>query len=316
MLYIASAVLVGGSGLFLLACALFENLASGWIKCVFAPVVSALSALSGQCAFPIAEPLALLLLAGAVYLLFRSRRGLCLLLAALFAVWSLLWGPAYFAASAPVEHSQADARSLNALCVELIAALDAAGEFAPVAGLPAEAVKVAQLAHTNAPVRAAPKYARYPEWMRALSLAGLYVPWTFEAVLNPSEPEAGQPFTAVHELMHLGGIADEGLANIRAYEACISAGGAFAYSARLWALKYAMEMLRSLDSDAYSACAQRIAGSVREDFIDIGGFSAAQDQTGSVSALARLFGLGEKTGNYAALATWLCARENAEQAAP
>ena len=182
-----------------------------------------------------------------------------------------------------------------------------AGAFTLPDDVGERALEVAALADTPVRPAAAPKYARYPEWMRALSLAGLYVPWTFEALLNPDEPPAGQPFTAVHELMHLGGVADEGQANICAYEACRRAGGAFAYSADLWALKYALEALRALDATAGNAFVAALSISVRADFFAIGGVAQAASARGGVAqAFLQISGIGAKTDNYGALAAWLC----------
>ena len=111
--------------------------------------------------------------------------------------------------------------------------------------------------------------------MRALSLAGLYAPWTGEALYDDTAPAAGQPFTAVHELMHMGGVADEGQANIHAYIACQRYGGAFAYSADLWALKYAAEALLALDAQACAARLSALGDAARRDLSALG-LSAAE----------------------------------------
>ena len=79
--------------------------------------------------------------------------------------------------------------------------------------------------------------------MRRLSLAGIYIPVTGEAIVDTSRPAAGLIFTAAHELAHMQGIACETYANIAAYESCISTGGAAEYSAKIWALAYALSRL-------------------------------------------------------------------------
>ena len=307
MLYIAAGVLAGGPMLFALACRCFPGLADGWMETVFAPVASALASLSGKCVFPVAEPLALLLVALLVFLLFRSRRGACLLLSGIVAGYALFWAPAYFVSERYAVDGHVESGTLTAVCGELIERLNAYGTFALPDDLCERALEVASLSDTPAPLTAAPKYARYPEWMRALSLAGLYVPWTFEAVVNPDEAEAGRPFTAVHELMHMGGVADEGQANIYAYVACQQAGGAFAYSSDLWALQYAMAALGELDGAAWNDCLSRLSESVRADFFAIGGGAPPSAANGgAVEAFLRLGGISEKTANYGALAVWLC----------
>ena len=93
----------------------------------------------------------------------------------------------------------------------------------------------------NAPAR--PKAARFPAWLRRLKAAGMYVPFTGEALVDPTRSAAGLPFTAAHELAHMMGVGNEGAANIAAYAACVDYGAAAGYSARLWALKYAMGRL-------------------------------------------------------------------------
>ena len=204
------------------------------MEAVFAPAAGALAALASKCPFPLAEPLTLLLAALLVLLLFRWRRGACLLLAVLLAGYGLLWAPAYSLPAAHAVGKDADAAALTVVCDELIERLNARKDFALPNDLGARALEAARLVETPAPISAAPKFARYPEWMRAFSLAGLYVPWTAEALCDPTAPAAGQPFTAVHELMHMGGVADEGQANICAYIACQRYGGIFAASADLW----------------------------------------------------------------------------------
>ena len=174
--------------------------------------------LTARVSFPILEPLAL-----GVILLPRRRWALILV-----GMLMVLWVPRY---CIPVEEYEV-LGDIEGLCIQMIEVLnqaplvfdepfDTAGE---VAGMPWARVKP----------------ARYPEWMRALGLAGLFCPWTGEAVADPSAPPGYLPFTCVHELMHLRGIADEGTANIEAYKACLEGGGMYADSARLWALRYGL----------------------------------------------------------------------------
>ena len=174
--------------------------------------------LTARVSFPILEPLALGMI------LLPRRRWAAILLGILMA----LWVPRYFI---PVERYEVPG-DVEGLCIQLVEALnqaplafdepfDTAGE---AAGLPWARVKP----------------SRYPEWMRALGLAGLFCPWTGEAVVDAGASPGYLPFTCVHELMHLKGIADEGAANIEAYKACMDYGGMYADSARLWALRYGL----------------------------------------------------------------------------
>ena len=302
MLYIVSGAVVALCALIPLCCRMWQGLADAWMRAVFTPVVSALSSLCARCPFPVAEPLALLVAALALVLLFRSRRWACLLLSCVLAGYALLWAPAYFATQRHAVNAAADAEALAGVCAQLADRLNQYGAYASPDDLPARALEAAALVDTPAPVRAAPKYARYPEWMRLFSLAGLFVPWTGEALLDPGAADAAQPFTAVHELMHMGGVADEGQANIYAYIACQRMGGAFARSADLWAFKYAMELLSALEGDAWASCFARLSAEARADALAVGGALTASDAQGGVC----LPGASQKTNSYAQLALWLC----------
>ena len=303
MLCIAAGALAAASLLAPLACALWPALARLWLRAVFIPVSGALSALADRCPFPLFELLAPLFLALLIFCLFRHRRAACLLLAVALAGYGFCWAPAYFLPDQYSVEAEADAASLTVLCAALVQRLNAQ----PPPDLPVDlgdaALEVAALAATPAPVRAAPKAVRYPEWMRALSLAGLYAPWTGEALYDDTAPAAGQPFTAVHELMHMGGVADEGQANIHAYIACQRYGGAFAYSADLWALKYAAEALLALDAQACAARLSALGDAARRDLSALG-LSAAEPAAPSLLPSA----IAQKTGDYGALAAWLAAR--------
>ena len=54
MLFIAAAAVFALSLLFPLACLLWPALAEAWLGAVFAPICGALSALAGNCPFPLA----------------------------------------------------------------------------------------------------------------------------------------------------------------------------------------------------------------------------------------------------------------------
>lgn len=123
---------------------------------------------------------------------------------------------------------------MRSLCAELVNGLNASGRNVQ----PFSVTLAAAQDVMNAP--AAPKAARYPELLRVIGAAGIYIPLTGEALVDVTRSDASLPFTAAHELAHMLGIGSETEANIAAYEACVASGGAFAYSARLWALKYAM----------------------------------------------------------------------------
>lgn len=142
------------------------------------------------------------------------------------------------------------------------------------------------------------RFARYPEWMAALDLAGFYSPWTGEALVSPNLSAAALPFIACHELAHRLGVADEGAANIAAWIACRQSGGELADSAALWALRYAMAGLRASDESAWRRCAQEMRPALVRTFASMNGFSEA-------SGTARRFFSLRGFDSYAALIPWL-----------
>ena len=272
------------------------------------PLLRALHRLTAPIPFPVAEPaafalalLAAIALASAILRAVRRRsfmpvrrwlRGMGWTVCLLATLLALTWLPALCQPTEAPPTPPAD--RLEWLCGELIGALNASPlGFPPpdeslrrapeAAGLPGCAVKA----------------ARYPEWMRAASVSGLFVPLTGEALADASAPAALIPFTAVHELMHLEGVADEGAANIAAWQRCLEAGGPFADSARLWALRYAMGLLLDADGDAW----QRARDKMKDPLAQV-----YQKSGGEVLPRAASYGLprlAPTRGDYAALAGWL-----------
>jgi len=100
--------------------------------------------------------------------------------------------------------------------------------------------------------------------------------------------------------MHLAGVADEGEANIAAWESCQAAGGAFADSARLWALRYAMGMLCQEDPDAWRQAHEKMEGTLARTFQVCGG-----EATGAAQAALGAGMLPLSCGDYAALVSYL-----------
>jgi len=142
--------------------------------------------------------------------------------------------------------------------------------------------------------------------MNVLGLSGLYSPWTAEALVHPSLSPASLPFTACHELMHRLGIADEGQANIAAWEACRQAGGQASASADLWALKYAMNALRAYSEEIWRDCTTEMDGALVRAFSDMNGFATPSPQRSPLRArIISALGLDSVTGNYDALIGWL-----------
>ncbi len=275
------------------------------------PMTMALHRLTARVPFPVSEPVTgavgVALLGAFIAALRRalsSRRAAPLLawlrgvaLAALALLWALAltWLPATVQ---PVDAPPVpDAGQLEWLCGQLIDRLNAASLAFPE---PSEALELAPEA-ANLP-GCAVKAARYPEWMRRAGISGLFAPPTGETLVDAGAPGPLLPFTAVHELMHLSGIADEGAANIAAWERCLDAGGPFADSARLWALRYALGQLRQADAEAWQRARGRMKDPLARVFDRCGG-----EIQGRGRGLPGLAGFAPARGDYAALAHWLAA---------
>lgn len=258
------------------------GLSALWRAGVSVPALGRLHRLTSRIPFPALE-----LLVPALLVLSLRRRARTIVLTVAVGMYGLLWYPVYFADPVP---RRADAGDVEALCLQLTEALndaplafdadlDSAGS---VAGAPNARVKAAQ----------------YPEWMRMMRISGLFSPWTGEAIIDADAPPGELPFTCVHELMHLKGIADEGRANIAAYRACVDHGGMYADSARLWALRYA---LGRLDGDARARVLRRADRRLRPLL------SIAKPK--APSRVAALLGIGAQTSDYDALVDWLLTGE-------
>lgn len=113
---------------------------------------------------------------------------------------------------------------------------------------------------------AAPKPARWPEWMSYLRAAGMFIPFTGETIYDPREPDFILPFTMLHELAHASGVVHEDEANLLALRIGLSSGDAvLSRASALSALRYALMTLRELDETRFErACAQASPQTLRD----------------------------------------------------
>lgn len=281
-------------GLFLLVCRLYPSVARVALEGFSAPVMARLHRLTAPIPFPVTEPLALVLavlltssLSAALRKQHRPRFAVRLLLVVITAL-AMLWGPTLCLPEEPVPTPGGE--QLAWLCGGLIDRLNASPLAFPD---PAEVLRRAP-AVAGRPALCV-KAVRWPEWMDVCRTWGMFIPLTGEALADPLEPAPLLPFTAVHELMHLSGIADEGAANVAAWDRCMAAGGPFADSARLWALRYAMGQLHDSDRAAWSAAQNKMKAALLRTFLDCG--AEAKSPT------PRL--LSVTCGDYAALTGYL-----------
>lgn len=303
--------------LFAVLCRISEPFAALWLRGFIQPASRLLASVSARITFPLIEALffsmavyaAVVLLRLPIYCLrLRSKSviqdafvRLLRPIAAILAGCILMWYPAYFAAPAPqrnLTHAQTEA-----LCRTLIRKLNKSDlRFSPLESALETAVSAAS-GEAGFPLPSgAVKAARYPEWMDLFGLSGLYSPLTAEAIIHPRIAPGMRIFTAVHELMHLLGVADEGQANIRAWEACRRAGGEAEVSADLSALFYAMQSLRTADPDLWHTCISEMSLELRSAFSAIGGFSPPPAPPSPfLNGILALAGLREATSDYYAL---------------
>ena len=282
-----------------MAVRLLPMFAEHWSAWVARPMLQTIALIGGRLPFPLMEwgVLALLvaLCIGFIYRLCRrgvlhaavcTLKRICLLLMALVWLLAALWYPLYFA-EAPLRITVTSAQ-LAASCRTLIDDLNADSlDFSEVPDdLPA-------------------KYAAFPGWMQVLNLAGFASFLTGEALISPELPNAAVPFVAVHESMHTLGHADEGRTNLAAWAECLRRGELYADSARLWALKDSLALLRRVDSGAWSSIRSELPPQLDRLISQLGGETAPPGD-GALAVLAPL-GLAESVQNYEILALYLAA---------
>ena len=116
---------------------------------------------------------------------------------------------------------------------------------------------------------ASPKRAILSVAMSHLGIAGLYSPFTCEALINVDATPPSLPFTIAHEMAHSLQIARENEANFAAFLACMAAEDpAVRYSGYFSALLYLLPALRSSDPDGYPDFFGTIDDGIVQDIIE------------------------------------------------
>lgn len=102
---------------------------------------------------------------------------------------------------------------------------------------------------------------------------GFFIPFTGEANINTSIPDAMLPISACHEMAHQRGIAREGEANFVGYLSCImNPRRDFQYSGTLLALTYVLNAVHGRDSDLFADLRDQLTPGVIRDLQDISEF--------------------------------------------
>lgn len=317
------AALAGVCACFMLACALCPSVAEFWHRNVMGRMANALSRVSTRLSFPLMEVLAIggafWVALGLIWALMRRHRwrnlknwlgNTAILGMILILGYALLWYPAYFAPGAwpYVIAEEVSQEEIVGLCRALIGELnDSAPEEDRLHALMETAWSgIAALEELPGGGNVPAKAARYPEWMRLAKISGIYIPHTAEALVNPKMEPVAAAFTICHELSHRAGIADEGQANVAAYRACMKLGGTFAYSARLWALKYAMAELHSRDEASWWQTLDQMRDGVRVQFaVAVGGYASPEQQDGWLEKMAGMLGIQRAVDSYSQLTNYL-----------
>jgi hypothetical protein len=243
----------------------------------------------------------------------KPPRGAALMLSVAFLAYTVLWVPLCHVPAKAVEPyeswrliklarlmgQQADALRADAMRVEAT----------PDAVLLQARDLISDLKLSDQSL-SAPKFSHFPQILRTLKIAGLYAPWTGEAIVSPNEPDFTLPFLSAHELAHAAGVAREDEANYAAFKACMAGDARFQYAASIYALRYSMDALRGIDLDEWFEIRSELSEGVRGDFTRIddlgdaaGGFAAFTDR--AAEAFLQLSGQPAGLSSYTGVVNFL-----------
>ena len=253
----------------------------------------------------------------------RAAQWLAALLAGLLLAYTAVWGVLY---ACPTGSAKAmSPETLRLLCERLTdEADDALSRAAPEDdfGRLCERGRDLMRAWTGLPLTR-PKAASRPALFTALGLAGLYFPFTGEAIVNPEDCPDTLPFTICHELAHQAGVTREGEANYCAFLACEAGGDAsFRYSACFTTLLYAMKALRSIDRIGWLKALSRMSPALYSRFIRANGLASEQPVGARAAqqivsdAFLRLSGDREGIASYERVLPLLAAHWRLDSEAP
>lgn len=107
---------------------------------------------------------------------------------------------------------------------------------------------------------------RHAQWMARLRIAGIFVPFTGELLINPLDMDSALPFTMLHETAHSLGALREDEANLTALLVGLRSGDPeLQWTGALTALRYALDVLRTLDKARFDGlCARLEPAALRE----------------------------------------------------
>ncbi len=134
----------------------------------------------------------------------------------------------------------------------------------------------AVFAGSTAPV----KELGWADLYTAMGIAGITIPLTGEAAVNPKIPVVSIPYTMCHEMAHRMCISIERDANLAAFLACrVNSDPIFQYSGYFMAFRYCYNALVSVDTAAADHAASQIYSGINDqlmaDLVDYKEFYAA-----------------------------------------
>ncbi|TVP74687.1 MAG: DUF3810 family protein [Gemmatimonadales bacterium] len=251
----------------------------------------------------------------------------------LFFLFQLLWGFGYarpgladrLEITAAGEAPALEVRSLAAALVirtnELRAELEAEGRADPEAPLPALSHRSLVRALEPAWLEAADRWPLPPEarwrmgapkplWaseaVRRLGIAGIYFPYTGEALVVAGRPASAAPRDLAHEMAHQRGIAREDDANATAYLVGLHAeDAAVRYAVALFIQRQALNALLAVDPAAVRRLVEARSPGVQADVRDqvewsreVAGTPVARVASAANDRMLRSHGIDEGIRSY------------------
>ena len=114
-----------------------------------------------------------------------------------------------------------------------------------------------------------PKLVFCSRLMSYCNIAGIFIPFTFEANINVDVPSYSIPATMCHELSHLRGFMREDEANFIGYLVCKKSDDTdFQYSGKMLAFIHASNALDDIDRNAANQIFAKLSDGVKRDLAD------------------------------------------------
>lgn len=217
--------------------------------------------------------------------------GLSLVYFSFVVIWGLNYHRLPFGTIAQLDTRPASIEELGQLCEDLIERanhirLEVAEDENGVMTIPGGPRDVFSRAHLGYDIASErypvlggtmgkPKGVFFSEAMSYTGIAGIYFPFTGEANVNITTPNALLPATTTHEMAHQRGFAREDEANFIAYlSSSFHPDPDFQYSGLLLALIHSMNQLYRYDPEAYQALSAQYGEGIRRDLQAIRDYNA------------------------------------------